>query len=101
MDKDVHAIHSGARGRGTFLISHRKDEALTPESTKFQHFAKPCCTAELVGGGDSILLENVGMSGRHGVQYVAQCVACAAMTLDVGEPITNLSAAERSTLRNT
>ena len=27
--------------------------------------------------------ENTRTSGRHGVQYVAQCVACAALTLDV------------------
>ena len=30
------------------------------------------------------------MSGRHGVQYVAQCVACAALTLVVWQEITNL-----------
>ena len=32
------------------------------------------------------------MSGRHGVQYVAQCVACAALTLVVRQSITNLCA---------
>ena len=31
------------------------------------------------------------MSGRHGVQYMAQCVACAALTLVVRQQITNLS----------
>jgi hypothetical protein len=30
------------------------------------------------------------MSGRHGVQYAAQCVACAALTLFVWKQITNL-----------
>ena len=33
-----------------------------------------------VGGGDRIHPENARMSGRHGVQYVAQCVASAALT---------------------
>ena len=33
-----------------------------------------------VGGGVRIHPENARMSGRHGVQYVAQCVACAALT---------------------
>ena len=31
------------------------------------------------------------MSGRHGLQYVAQCVACAALTLVVWQKDTNLS----------
>ena len=31
------------------------------------------------------------MSGRHGVRYVAQCVACAALTPVVWQYITNLS----------
>ena len=31
------------------------------------------------------------MSGRHVVQYVAQCVACAALTLVVWQYITDLS----------
>ena len=35
---------------------------------------------EAVGGGVRIHPENARMSGRHGVQYVAQCVACAALT---------------------
>jgi len=34
-----------------------------------------------VGGGVRIHPENARMSGRHGVQYVSQCVACAALTL--------------------
>jgi len=37
----------------------------------------------LVDGGVRIHPGNAGMSGRHGVQYVAQCVACAALTLAV------------------
>jgi len=37
----------------------------------------------VVGGGVRIHRENARMSGRHGVQYVAQCVACAALTLVV------------------
>ena len=36
-----------------------------------------------VGGGVRIHPENAHMSGRHWVQYVAQCVACAALTPDV------------------
>ena len=35
---------------------------------------------DTVGGGVRIHPENARMSGRHGVQYVAQCVACAALT---------------------
>ena len=37
----------------------------------------------LVGGGDRIHPENDRRGGQHGVQYVAQCVACAALTLVV------------------
>ena len=40
-------------------------------------------TPQTVGGGVRIHPENARMSGRHGVQYVAQCVACAALTLVV------------------
>ena len=36
---------------------------------------------KIVGGEVRIHPENARMSGRHGVQYVAQCVACAALTL--------------------
>ena len=36
-----------------------------------------------VGGGVRIHPENACMSGRHGVQYVAHRVACAALTLVV------------------
>ena len=39
-----------------------------------------CWQDHQVGGGVRIHLENARMSGRHGVQYVAQCVACAALT---------------------
>ena len=35
------------------------------------------------GKGVRIHPENARMSGRHGVQYVARCVACAALTLVV------------------
>ena len=38
---------------------------------------------KMVGGGVRIHPENARRSGRHGVQYVGQCVACAALTLDV------------------
>ena len=48
-------------------------------------------TRQLVGGEVRIHQENARMSGRHGVQYVAQCVACAALTLVVWKHITNLS----------
>ena len=41
---------------------------------------------------DRIHLENARASGRHGVQSVAQYVACAALTLVVRQSITNLSA---------
>ena len=34
---------------------------------------------EPVGGGVRIHPENARMSGRHGEQYVAQCVECAAL----------------------
>ena len=44
-----------------------------------------------VGGGVQIHLESARVSGRHGVQYVAQCVACAALTLVVWQSTTNLS----------
>ena len=37
-------------------------------------------TSPVLGGGVRIHPENARMSGRHGVQYVAQCVACAALT---------------------
>ena len=38
---------------------------------------------QIVGGGVRIPLKNTRMSGRHRVQYVAQCVAGAALTLVV------------------
>ena len=44
----------------------------------------------VVGGGVRIHPENARMRGRHGVQYVAQCVACAALTPVVWQEITNL-----------
>ena len=36
--------------------------------------------SQLVGGGVRIHPENARMSGRHEVQYVAQCVTCVALT---------------------
>ena len=39
--------------------------------------------AGFVGGGVRIHPEIAHMSGRHGVQYCAQCVACAVLTLCV------------------
>ena len=45
----------------------------------------------LVGGGVRIHPENARISGRRGVQYVAQCVACAALSLVVWQEITNIS----------
>jgi hypothetical protein len=45
-----------------------------------------------LGSGVRIHPEIVRMSGRHGVQYVAQCVACATLMLLVWQQITNLSA---------
>ena len=47
--------------------------------------------ATTVGGGVRIHPENARMSGRHEVQYVAQCVASAALTLVVWQYIANLS----------
>ena len=44
---------------------------------------KPFFYKICVGGGVRIHPTNARMSGRHGVQYVAQCVACAALTLVV------------------
>ena len=43
-----------------------------------------------VGGGVRIHPENARLSGRHGVQNVAQCVACAALTPVVWQQTTNL-----------
>ena len=43
-----------------------------------------------VEGGARIHPENARMSCRHGKQYVAQCVACAALTMVVWQSITNL-----------
>jgi len=47
------------------------------------------CVVE--GGGDRIHPEKARKSGWHGVQNVAQCVACSALTLVVRQYITNLS----------
>ena len=41
------------------------------------------CTSCLVGGGVRIHPENAHVSGRHGAQHAAQCVACAALTPSV------------------
>ena len=41
------------------------------------------CTGVPSGGAVLIHPEDAGMSGRHGAQDVAQCVACAALTLVV------------------
>ena len=54
------------------------------------------CDDERVEGGVRIHLENARMSGRHGVLYVAQCVACAALTLATWQQITNLANGERA-----
>ena len=43
------------------------------------HYSSDPC----LGGGVRIHPGNARLSGRHGVQYVAQCVACAALTLVV------------------
>ena len=45
-----------------------------------------------VGGGVRIHPENVRMRGRQRVQYVAQCVACAALTLAVWQKNANFFA---------
>jgi hypothetical protein len=42
-------------------------------------------------GGVRINLEDARMSGRHQVQYVVHCVACAALMLVVPHTVTNLS----------
>ena len=44
-----------------------------------------------LGGEVRIHPENNRVSGRHGVQYVAQCVACAALTLVVRQKHTKPS----------
>ena len=41
------------------------------------------CLCRVVGGGVRIHPGNAHMSGRHGVQHVAQYIACAALTLVV------------------
>ena len=43
-------------------------------------FHVSCLVQLSVGGGVRIHPVNARMSGRHGVQYVEQCVACAALT---------------------
>ena len=50
--------------------------------------------ARILEGGVRIHPENARMSGRHGVQNVAQCVACAALTPVVWQYITNLSSGQ-------
>ena len=45
--------------------------------------SRQSCPLLLVGGGVRIHPGNARKSGRHGVQCVAQCVACAALTLVV------------------
>ena len=42
-----------------------------------------CVATTLVGGGVRIHPENTRMSVRHGVQCVAQCIACEALALAV------------------
>ena len=49
------------------------------------------CDNERVEAGVRIHSKNTRMSGRHGVLYVAQCVACAALTLAAWQQITNLA----------
>jgi len=50
------------------------DLTLTPHGRPHDSYSNP------VGGGVQIHPENARMSGLHGVHYVAQCVACAALT---------------------
>ena len=55
----------------------------SPRSPRPRREEKSVCAAVRfpcsVGGGVRIHPEKARMSGRHGVQYVAQCVACAAL----------------------
>ena len=45
----------------------------------------PAFRGGVVGGGVRIHSKNARMSGRHGAQYVAQCVAYVALTLVVSQ----------------
>ena len=54
-----------------------REAVLEEDQVVVLHYLPP------VGGGVRIHPENARKSGRHGVQCVAQCVACAALTLDV------------------
>ena len=49
-----------------------------------------------VGGRVRIHPERGHMNGRHGVHYVAQCVACAALTLFFGNKLPISRSCDRS-----
>ena len=64
-------VHSTLAGLFLCDIAHRR-------AYTYRGYSHTRSTT-LVGGGVRIHPENARMSGRHGVQYVAQCVACAAL----------------------
>ena len=68
----------------------RTEGFYTRRSPRSQWEALTQDVLEDVGGGVRIQPESDRISGRHRVQYVAQCVACAARTLVVWRSITNL-----------
>ena len=78
---------TAAEWRGTNLNGFRHFRTENGSSSSPQFEPSP----RVVGGGVRIHPENARMSGRHGVQYAAQCVACAALTPVVWQYITNLS----------
>jgi len=60
-------------GRGQRVLVENKSQAKRRNRALCSSFPNN------VGGGVRIHPENTRKSGRHGVQYVAQCVACAAL----------------------
>ena len=76
--------------RGTSLTRRQLIPARPPcipseaeqEAAKSRSFQSACAFS---GGGVRIHPENSCMSGRHGVQNVAQCVACETLALVAGQ----------------
>ena len=63
-----------------FRVEDRTDLNSVGRSADPRDLRVISCLLSAVGGGVRIHPENARMNGRHGVQYVAQCVACAALT---------------------
>ena len=67
-------------GTDCFLTLPREVDGVTLSDRLCLRQTRPFLPQSDLGGGVRIHPENARMSGRHGVQYVAQCVACAALT---------------------